>query len=149
MDGRLWWGPSISSGDRWFEVPSTYPLKAASTKVVKEGKVEKRFIKKKGVRWYTNLDHEQRHKDMILRKTYRSAEYQKYEDVDAIEVWPTKNIPKDYEDVMGVPIGFLDKFNPSQFEILGMVSPRLRDKNGKVKTKFKRFLIRNLRPECN
>ena len=107
--------------------------------------MERKFIKKKGVRWYTNLDHEQRHKDMILRREYSSAEYQKYEDIDAIEVWPTKNIPKDYTGVMGVPIGFLDKYNPSQFEILGMVTPRLRDKDGSVKTKFKRFLIRNRR----
>lgn len=66
--GLLWWGPSICSGDRWFEVPSSYPLLASSTKVITEGNVQRRFIKKKGVRWYTNLDHEHRHKDMILRK---------------------------------------------------------------------------------
>ena len=146
-EDRLWWGPSISSGDRWFEVPKHYPLTAATTKIVKEGKKERRYLKKKGIRWYTNLDHEKRHKDMILTKKYSASKYPKYEDVDAIEVWPTKNIPKDYPGLMGVPIGFLDKYNPSQFEIVDMKSPKLRMPDGEIKTKFKRFIVRNRRPE--
>lgn len=71
--------------------------------------------------WFTNLDTEKRHEDIILYKTYQGneAEYPKYFNFDAIEVGKVKDIPIDYEGAMGVPITFLDKYNPDQFEIIG------------------------------
>ncbi|MBO5765414.1 MAG: modification methylase, partial [Lentisphaeria bacterium] len=73
----------------------------------------------KGVRWFTNLDYLQRHEDLILYKRYTPEEFPKYDNYDAINVAKTADIPYDYEGVMGVPITFIDKFNPDQFEILG------------------------------
>ena len=68
--------------------------------------------------WFTNLDIAKRHKDLILYKTYTPEEYPKYDNYDAINVDKTKEIPMDYPDAMGVPITFLDKYNPEQFEII-------------------------------
>lgn len=69
--------------------------------------------------WYTNLEHHKRNEKLILHKKYDSKEYPKYDNYDAIEVSRTSNIPKDYSGFMGVPISFLSKYNPKQFEILG------------------------------
>ena len=77
-------------------------------------------IRVKGVRWYTNLDVNERHEDLILYKKYNEEEYPKYENFDAINVDVTKDIPVDYEGAMGVPITFIDKYNPDQFEIIGL-----------------------------
>lgn len=128
-DNKIWLGPSISSGDREFGVPKEYPLNAAGWRIDEEGK---HFIRVKGVRWYTNIEHGKRHeplplmtmadnlkfsrhKDLRLRK-----EYQHYDNYDAIEVPYTDAIPSDYDGVMGVPISFLDKYCPEQFRLLGM-----------------------------
>jgi hypothetical protein len=116
-DNRLWLGPSIRSGDREFGVPDDYPLTAAGYRIDAEGK---KYIRVKGVRWFTNLDYKERHEDMILYKTYSPEEYLTYDNHDAIEVSKTKDIPSDYDGVMGVPITFLDKHNPDQFEIVGI-----------------------------
>lgn len=70
-------------------------------------------------RWFTNLDIKKRHKDLILYKKYTAKDYPKYDNYDAIEVGKVANIPKDYNGVMGVPITFLDSYNPKQFEIVG------------------------------
>ena len=72
-------------------------------------------------RWFTNLDIKKRHEDLILYKKYTAEEFPKYDNYDAIEVSKTSDIPMDYDGIIGVPITFLDKFNPSQFEI---VDPR-------------------------
>lgn len=69
--------------------------------------------------WFTNLGVPKIHKDLILHKRYNKDEYPKYDNYNAINVNSTKDIPMDYEGVMGVPITFLDKYNPKQFEILG------------------------------
>ncbi len=111
----LWYGPSISSGDREFQVPKDYPLNAATTRVDDQGR---KFLRVKGVRWFTNLEHSRRHETLVLYKNYNPEEYPKYDNYDAIEVSKTADIPKDYDGVMGVPITFLDKYNPEQFEIL-------------------------------
>ena len=71
-------------------------------------------------RWFTNLDITKRHEKLILWKTYNSEEYPKYDNYDAINVDKVTDIPVDYEGVMGVPITFLDKYNPEQFEIIGL-----------------------------
>ena len=77
------------------------------------------MIRVSGVVWFTNLESKKRHEDLILYKTYDEAEYPKYDNYDAINVNMTKDIPMDYAGAMGVPITFLDKYNPEQFEILG------------------------------
>lgn len=79
------------------------------------------MIRVSGVVWFTNLDIQKRHEDLILYRTYYGSEdeYPKYDNYDAINVDKTKEIPMDYDGTMGVPITFIDKFNPDQFEILG------------------------------
>ena len=69
--------------------------------------------------WFTNLDLAKRHEDIILYKQYNEDEYPTYDNYNAINVNKTKDIPADYDGVMGVPITFLNKFNPEQFEIIG------------------------------
>ena len=118
-ENKLWFGHSIHSGDREFRVPQDYPLNAAGSRVDEEGN---KYIRVKGVRWFTNLDYTERHEDLLLYKTYSPEEYPTYDNYDAINVDVTKEIPMDYRGVMGVPITYIDKYNPDQFEILGMAS---------------------------
>lgn len=82
--------------------------------------------------WFTNLDIAKRHEDLILYKNYTPEEYPKYDNYDAIEISKVTNIPIDYDGAMGVPITFLDKYNPKQFEILGITD---RENNSGLKTK--------------
>lgn len=114
-DNKIWLGVSIHSGDREFRVPDSYPLQASGFRVDEEGN---KYIRVKGVRWITNLDYTQRHEDIPLFKSYNEEEYPKYVNYDAIEVGKTTDIPADYDGEMGVPITFLDKYNPEQFEIV-------------------------------
>ncbi|WP_299553525.1 adenine-specific methyltransferase EcoRI family protein [uncultured Porphyromonas sp.] len=114
---QVWLGPSIHSGDREFEIPSSYPLEAAGSRTDNEGR---RYIRVKGVRWFTNLDFPQRHEELTLYKKYSPEEYPHYDNYDAINVDKVADIPYDYDGVMGVPITYLDKHNPDQFEILGI-----------------------------
>ncbi len=116
-ENKLWLGASIHSGDRAFGVPDDYPLEAAGCGIGKDGK---KFIRVKGVRWFTNLDYPQRHEELLLYKKYTEEEFPKYDNYDAINVGKTADIPCDYDGVMGVPITFLDKYNPEQFEIVGL-----------------------------
>lgn len=131
-DNKVWLGYSIHSGDRKFNVPDDYPLNAAGCGVDENGK---KFIRVKGVRWFTNIDHGKRHENLILdtmehnlkfnkklqkklEKDYGKLEYPHYDNYDAIEVPFTECIPSDYDGVMGVPITFMDKYNPDQFDIV-------------------------------
>ena len=116
-DNKVWIGASIHSGDRKFYVPEDYPLNAAGCGVDETGR---KFIRVKGVRWYTNLDLKQRHEEMILVKRYNEEEYPYYDNYDAINVGKTADIPCDFSGLMGVPITFLDKYSPDQFEIIGL-----------------------------
>lgn len=116
-DNKMWLGASIHSGDRKFWVPEDYELKAAGCGVDTTGR---KFIRVKGVRWFTNLDYKERHEDLILYKNYTPDSYPKYENYDAINVNRTEDIPCDYDGIMGVPITFMDKYNPDQFEIIGL-----------------------------
>ncbi len=145
-ESRIWYGASIKSGDRWFGVPEHYPLTAATSKVDSNGK---KFIKVKGVRWFTNLEYRQRYEDLILYKRYSPEEFPKYDNYDAINVDKTKEIPYDYDGAMGVPISFLDKHNPEQFEIVGLDRPLMTELTGKVSRfwlegteKYARIVIR-------
>lgn len=128
-ENKVWLGPSISSGDREFQVPDSYPITASGWRVDDEGR---KFLRIKGVRWFTQLDHGRRHVPLPLMTMEENLKYSKhkeikgkkaydkYENYDAIEIPFTDAIPSDYEGVMGVPISFLDKYNPEQFEIVGM-----------------------------
>ena len=88
---------------------------------VKEFMQPDKSIKKFGnIGWYTNLDIQKRHEELILCKNYNPDEYPKYDNYDAINVDKVTEIPCDYDGVMGVPITFMDKFNPDQFEIIGL-----------------------------
>lgn len=107
-----------------------------------------------GCIWFTNLDLKKRHEDLILIKKYNSADYPKYDNYDAIEVSKVKDIPYDYDGIMGVPITFLDKHNPDQFEIIGLDRYTVPNEflvGGRVavkgKPKYARILIRNKHPE--
>ena len=113
----IWLGQSIHSGDREFRVPDYYPLQAAGFRVDDVGV---KYIRVKGVRWMTNLDYEERHEKLTLYKRYTPEEYPRYDNYDAINVDKTVDIPCDYDGAMGVPVTFLDKYNPDQFEIIGI-----------------------------
>lgn len=117
MGDAIWLGQSIHSGDREFRVPDSYPLNAAGYRVDENGV---KYIRVKGVRWFTNMDFEERHENLTLFKRYTPEEYPRYDNYDAIEVSKVAEIPYDYDGMMGVPITFLDKYNPDQFEILGI-----------------------------
>lgn len=128
-ENKVWLGESIHSGDREFRVPEHYPLEAAGFRVDENGA---KYIRVKGVRWFTNMDIPLRHEEISLYKKYSPAEYPKYDNYDAIEVGKVAEIPVDYSGAMGVPITFLDKYNPEQFKILGITD---RDNNSGLKTK--------------
>ncbi len=117
MNNQVWFGASIHSGDREFLVPDTYPLNASGYRIDEQGR---KYIRVKGVRWFTNLDYDERHEELPLYRTYNPEEYPHYDNYDAIEVSKTADIPCDYDGVMGVPITYIDKYNPDQFEIIGM-----------------------------
>lgn len=150
---QVWLGPSIHSGDREFEIPSSYPLEAAGSRTDNEGR---RYIRVKGVRWFTNLDFPQRHEELTLYKKYSPEEYPHYDNYNAINVDKVADIPCNYDGVMGVPITYLDKHNPDQFEILDAndfiikdQAPKkphglIKDKDGSVKGRivYARILIR-------
>lgn len=126
-DNKLWYGPSITSGDREFMVPESYPIEAAGWRIDENGK---KYIRVKGVRWFTNLEHGRRHEPLKLmsmkdnlrfgrHKDLQKYGYIHYANYDAIDVPYSDAIPDDYDGTMGVPITFLDKYCPEQFEILG------------------------------
>jgi hypothetical protein len=118
-DNKIWLGQSIHSGDREFRVPSHYIIHSPSKRVDENGV---QYVRVNGVRWFTNLDYKERHDELILYKTYsgNEREYPKYDNYSAINVDKTKDIPMDYKEDIGVPITFLDKYNPEQFEIVGL-----------------------------
>lgn len=163
---KMWIGASIHSGDRAFFVPDDYPLDAAGCGI--DGETGRKYIRVKGVRWFTNLDIKQRHEEMILVRRYTPDQYPKYVNYDAIEVGKTSDIPCDYDGEIGVPITFMDKYNPDQFEIVGISRELVRSlsddvrKNGaypqigrfyldvgeaKYKKVYERLVIRNKHPE--
>jgi hypothetical protein len=113
-DEKIWLG--YMSGHFWFKVPDTYEEKKTDFKIDEDGQKWRRMG---NICWFTNVDIEKRHEDLALFRNYSPEMYPKYDNYDAIEVGKTADIPCDYYGVMGVPITFIDKFNPEQFEILG------------------------------
>lgn len=114
-DNKMWLGASVHSGDREFMIPPTYEVRSKSLRIDEKGN---RYIRVVGIRWFTNMDYPQRHEDLILIKHYTPEEYPHYDNYDAINVNTTNDIPCDYTGIMGVPITFLDKYSPEQFEII-------------------------------
>ncbi len=125
----------------------------------KSGNHKEGMIRVSGVVWFTNLEIRKRHEELILYKNYTPEEYPEYENYKAIEVSKTADIPCDYDGVMGVPITFMDKFNPEQFEIIGMGEDNGVGHSGGVwcggsksclikgKAMYKRIFIRKKQPQ--
>lgn len=127
---KIWLGCTIHSGDREFRVPKEYPLNAAGFRVDENGN---KYIRVKGVRWFTNMEHGRRHRPLNLMTTADNLKfskhkeiqefgYTKYDNLDAIEVNYYDAIPSDYDGMMGVAITFLDFYCPEQFELVGIGS---------------------------
>lgn len=142
-DNRLWLGYKF--GDMSFCVPQHYEARATRYWVDPQGQ---KWRSLGNICWYTNLDIAKRHEPLILYKEYHPEEYPKYDNYDAINVNKTADIPYDYEGVMGVPITFLDKYSPEQFELIGLMASTTIDEfnfgypflNGE--RKYARILIR-------
>lgn len=113
---RLWLGYGFTRGDAYFSIPPEN-ARDFSAGVYDP---EKGLVHFRNCTWFTNLDIKKRHEELILVKRYSPEAYQKYANYDAIEVSKVADIPYDYPGQMGVPITFLDKYNPDQFELVGM-----------------------------
>jgi hypothetical protein len=112
-DNRMWLGYGFKGGAAHFINKYYEDYATASDR-------KKGMIRVSGVVWFTNVDIQKRHENFILYKKYKPNEYVKYENFNAINIDKTTNIPVDYKGYMGVPITFIDKYNPEQFEILGL-----------------------------
>lgn len=110
-EDKLWLGASLDGRNIWFRIPDDYE---------KYHKIEngEKYAFVASTIWFTNLDYSKRHTDIILYKKYNPNDYPKYDNYDAINIDKTKDIPLDYKGLMGVPITFLNKYNPDQFEIV-------------------------------
>ena len=120
-ENKAWLGINLGRGVSGFIVPDHYELYGTEAKIDDNGN---RIISSNNCLWLTNLDHKKRHEDIVLYKSYKPEEYPTYDNYDAIEVSKTKEIPMDYAGAMGVPITFLDKYNPEQFEIIGLANDK-------------------------
>ncbi|OHA88122.1 MAG: modification methylase [Candidatus Zambryskibacteria bacterium RIFCSPHIGHO2_01_FULL_43_25] len=141
-ENKVWLGYD-NGGTKWFQVPMDYDIPTESRKKIVNGV---KYFSMGSVNWYTNLYVSKRHNEFTLYKKYSPKEYSKYDSYNAINVNRFIDIPKDYNGVMGVPITFLDKHNPDQFEIIGL--DRYTGKNGDKdftvngKLLFRRLLIK-------
>ncbi|GHT20852.1 putative adenine-specific methylase [Planctomycetales bacterium] len=125
-DNKIWCGHTPMSTDLLFDVPKEFAEWLVKNN--KEGsgyKLVDGVVKGRSQSiWFTNLDYAERHEELVLYKHYSPAEYPKYDNYDAINVDKTTDIPMDYAGAMGVPITFLDKYNPDQFEIVGLLADK-------------------------
>ena len=117
-ENKLWLGYD-NGGTKWFQVPMDYDIPTESRKKIVNGI---KYFSMGRILWFTNLDTAKRHQKLDFYKNYTPEEYPKYDNYDAIEVSKVSEIPSNYDGVMGVPITFLDKYNPDQFEILGVAN---------------------------
>lgn len=115
-DNKMWLGVSSFNKGMYFGVPDDYTY--ADTYKFDRERNGKKVMRVSSICWFTNLDHKKRHEEILLYKKYNAEEYPKYDNYDAIEVGKTKDIPMDYDGIMGVPITFLDKYCPTQFKII-------------------------------
>ncbi|PDP61152.1 adenine-specific methyltransferase EcoRI family protein [Prevotella intermedia] len=114
-NNKLWLGNGFSGGNAYFNI---IPTRRTFANGVYDESTQ--LVKFRNCCWYTNLDIKKRHEELILYKRYSPEEYPKYDNYDAINVNKVKEIPMDYDGIMGVPITFMDKYNPKQFEIVGI-----------------------------
>jgi hypothetical protein len=116
QQNRIWLGVTrTGTGQMWFRINDDFPVKTGQ----RIGDDGHRYQTIGNSAWFTNLDHSKRHEELTLHKTYESDLYPPYENYDGIEVGKAVDIPLDWDGVMGVPITFLGKYNPDQFEIVG------------------------------
>ncbi|QQR78904.1 MAG: adenine-specific methyltransferase EcoRI family protein [Candidatus Moraniibacteriota bacterium] len=146
-ENKMWLGYD-NGGTKWFQVPTDYNIPTESRIKTENGI---KYFSMGSIVWFTNMDTTKRHEELTLYKKYSSEEYQKYDNYDAIEVPRFLDIPMDHDGVMGVPITFLDRYNPEQFEIVGSNRGIDQDSN-KIygrgsflngKETFKRLFIKN------
>ncbi|MDP2656273.1 MAG: adenine-specific methyltransferase EcoRI family protein [bacterium] len=123
-DDKLWLGYD-NGGTKWFQVPMDYDIPTESRKKIENGV---QYFSMGRILWFTNLDTTKRHEELILYKKYSPEEYPKYDYYDAININKYMDIPMDFKGAMGVPITFIDKYNPKQFEIISSNDIRLNDK---------------------
>ncbi len=116
QENKIWLGNGFPNGNAYFKIPAEYSREWANGVY----NPETGLVKFRNVGWFTNIDFLERHENITLYKQYKPDEYPNYDNYDAIEVSKVADIPYDYDGVMGVPITFLDKFNPEQFEIIGI-----------------------------
>lgn len=148
-DNKVWLGYKF--GDMAFTVPDSYEPRETRFWIDENGQ---KWRSMGNICWYTNIDIQKRHEDLILYRNYSENDYQKYDNYDAINVDKVSEIPIDYAGVMGVPITFMDKYNPEQFQIVGLIAGNIKGlagitsstgKDGPYiggKLKFGRILIR-------
>jgi len=150
-DNKIWLGID-NGGTKWFQVPSHYDIKTQSRIKIENGI---KYFSKGSIMWFTNLDHSKRHQNLTLYRNFSTDDYQYFDNYEAINIDKVTDIPLDYKGIMGVPITFVDKYNPEQFEIVGLIAGNIRglagikSTNGKDgpyingKLKYGRILIRH------
>jgi hypothetical protein len=156
-EDKLWLGYD-NGGTKWFQVPNDYSIETETRiKIVNNIK----YFSMGRVVWFTNLDTIKRRQEITLYKKHSSNEYPEYDNYKAINVNKVSDIPMDYEGAMGVPVTFLDKYNPGQFQIISSNDIRknnsvpfkehglIKDKDGAINGKpvFVRIIIKNKKPQ--
>ncbi|MFN3707404.1 adenine-specific methyltransferase EcoRI family protein [Microcella sp.] len=126
-EDKIWLGNGFQAGNAFFATQRTPDDYAKGVYNAATG-----LVKFRNVSWFTNLDLAKRHEELVLYKSYDPQSYLTYDNYDAIEVSRIKDIPVDWDGAMGVPITFMEHYNPDQFEILGITD---RDNNSGLKTK--------------
>lgn len=149
-ENKLWLGYD-NGGTKWFQVPMDYDIPTESRKKIVNGV---KYFSMGRILWFTNLNTIKRHQKFDLYKNYTPKKYPKYDNYDAIEVSKISEIPANYGGAMGVPVTFLDKWNPDQFEIIGMAEDNGKGLSGGIwdgknphcvingQNKFKRIFIK-------
>jgi hypothetical protein len=157
---KMWLGYD-NGGTKWFQVPMDYDIPTETRKKIENGV---KYFSMGRIVWFTNLDTIKRHQEITLYKKYNPEEHIKYINYEAVNVDKVSDIPMNYNGVMGVPITFLDKYNPGQFEIIGQThsgdtspevealrkNPEKRHRGivlGENKEKYARILIKNKKPQ--
>ena len=155
-ENKLWLGYD-NGGTKWFQVPMDYDIPTESRKKIENGL---KYFSMGRILWFTNLETTKRHEELDLYKKYIQKEFIEYINYEAINIDKVSDIPMDYKGVMGVPITFIDKYNPDQFEIIGQThsgdispevellrkDPKHRHRGivyGESKEKYARILIKN------
>ena len=147
-DNKIWIGINSNRNFSGFVVPHNYSSPGEETHIDEDGN---KVIFTGHNCWFTNLDTKKRHEDLLCHVTYNKEEYPKFDNYDAINVNYVKDIPVNYKGEIGVPISFMDKFNPDQFEIIGKMSTTKIDEYNygypyvKGKKKFARIIIKHKR----